>query len=508
MKRDESGSLETGEGVRAANKKLVCLLVALAVFGIILAVPLPDAPVGEKAGAAALTSQGKAALAVLAMAVTLWVTEAMPFAVTGLLAMVMLTLTNAGGEASRLDNFTKLVQWGFGDKIVMFFIGVLLFSAAVNRTGLLRRLTTVLLFRIGHSPKTIILAFLTVGALASMWITDMAVAAILLPIGMSILKQANVRKLRSNFGRALMISCAWGPLIGGIATPAGCGPNPLTISFLADEGIQFSFLQWMALGVPAMVMMIPCAWLTLLRCFPLEKISLRVSEEEAQARTRALGRFTFKEGMTLGVMLLAVVLWVSKPLFDRLAGGSSFLSIHFVAVACGCLLFLPKLGVLTWREAQEDIDWGGLILVLAGLSLGLAVKNTGAAKWLATLAFAKVGVLHPVFQIFLVVLGVCVLKVVFSSNTVTGAIMVPLMIALSREIGADVRLLAIPAGITASLAFILVTSTPTNVLPYSAGYFSIRDMAKAGIWMTVWASLCVTVSIVLMGRFAGIEVFG
>ena len=506
MKGEDAQELTAREAQRAANRKLLFLVIGMAVFGVILM--LPTRTVGGAGGADAvtLTAQGKASLAVLAMAVILWVTEALPFPVTGLLAIVMLTVTNAGSKASRLENFEEFVRSGFGNPIVMFFIGVLVFSAAVNRTGLLRRFTTVLLFRVGHSPKTIILGFLSVGALASMWITDMAVAAILLPIGVAVLRQARVEKLKSNFGRALMISCAWGPLIGGVATPAGCGPNPLTIKFLAEAGIEFSFGQWMLLGVPAMLLMIPCAWLTLLKCFPLEEVDLRLPKAEANARN--LGRFTFKEGMALGVMVLAISVWVGKPLIEKLAGGRSFLSIEFVAVACACLLFLPKIGVLTWKEAQEEIDWGGLVLVLAGLSLGLAAFKTGAATWLATLAFGELGALHPIFQVFLVVLGVSLLKVAFSSNTVTGTIMVPLMIALAKQINSDVRLLAIPAGITASLAFILVTSTPTNVIPYSAGYFSIRDMAKAGIWMTIWASGCVTISIVLMGRFAGIEVFG
>jgi len=99
---------------------------------------------------------------------------------------------------------------------------------------------------------------------------------------------------------------------------------------------------------------------------------------------------------------------------------------------------------------------------------------------------------------------VSLMKVMFSSNTVTGVIMVPLLIALAKNLDLDPALVAIPAGITASLAFILVTSTPTNVIPYAAGYFSIQDMAKAGLIMTVASSACVTVSICVMGRLFGI----
>ena len=484
------------------NRKILYSIVALLAFLIVLVLPLPSSIQAGDGTVVALSPAGQASLAVLALAVILWMTEAIPFPVTGMIAIVLLTVTRAG-------EYRTLVKEGFGHDIVLFVLGVMIFSSAINRSGLLRRVTTYLLFHFGHSPKTFILAFLTVGALASMWISDMAVAAILLPVGVGILRQADLKKRESNFGRALMIACAWGPLVGGVSTPAGCGPNPLTIGYLRDlAGIDISFVTWMMLGVPAMVLMIPCAWLTLLRCFPLEPVNLSVSEEELKAKIAELGPFNAREGLSLTFLTLAVMLWVGKPLLDKWTGGATaYMSISFVALLCSCLFFLPRIEVLTWKQAEEEIDWGGLILILTGLSLGTAIYHTGAARWLATLAFAKIGLLHPVVQVFLVVFGVALMKVLFSSNTVTGVIVVPLLIALSKQIGVPSALLAIPAGITASLAFILVTSTPTNVVPYSSGYFSIGDMARAGLWMTVWASACVTASIVLMGHVVGIRVF-
>ena len=306
-----------------------------------------------------------------------------------------------------------------------------------------------------------------------------------------------------------MIACAWGPLIGGIATPAGCGPNPLTVGYLKDlAGIDISFGRWMILGLPAACLMVPFAWLTLLKCFPLEAVDIRISEDEARERIAELGKFRLREGLSLGILGLAVLLWLGKPLLDQWTGGATgFLSISFVALACSCLFFLPKLEMLTWAEAEEEVEWGGIILIVTGLSLGSAIYDTGDAQWLSMVAFSKIGLIRPAGQVFLVVLGVSLMKVMFSSNTVTGVIVVPLLIALSRQIGVDAALLAIPAGITASLAFILVTSTPTNVIPYSSGYFSIGDMVKAGPWMTIWSSICVTATITAVGHLAGVHVF-
>ena len=222
-------------------RKLLCAAAAAGALALILLLPRPADIVNDDQ-IISLSSQGKATLAVLAMAVILWMTEAVAFPVTGLLAVVVLVMTGAA-------SFEEAVRDGFGSHIILFFIGVLIFSAAIAETSLLRRLTTLLLYHLGHKPRAMILVILVVGALLSGWITDMAVAAVLLPVGMSILKDAKLRPMESNFGKALMISCAWGPLIGGVATPAGCGPNPLTMEYMRDLAkVEFSFLDWMAVG--------------------------------------------------------------------------------------------------------------------------------------------------------------------------------------------------------------------------------------------------------------------
>lgn len=480
------------------RRKALFLLLAVAAMDIILLLPTPG-PIDTGTQTIMLTVQGKAALAVLVAAVLLWVSEALPFAVTGLAAMVMMVVTRAAP-------FTTLVRDGFGNHIILFFIGVLIFSAAIGHTKLMSRIAALALYKLGHSPRLIVLAFLTVGMLLSGWITDMAVAAMLYPIGLGLLRGAGLKPLQSNFGRALMIACAWGPLIGGISTPAGCGPNPLTIGFLKDlAGVDFSFWQWMAIGYPAALLMLPLGWLVLLKIFPLEKVDLAISEQDYIARKAELGPLTRQEIITLVIFVIMVTLWIAAPFIQQWTGGAiDYLGISFVATACACLFFLPGFDVLSWREAEADISWGGIILIVTGLAMGMTIYTTGAAAWTAWVAFSWIGALHPVLIVFVIVLGVSLMKVMFSSNTVTGIIVVPLLIALARTLGLNPVLLAIPAGITSSLAFILVTSTPTNVIPYAGGYFSIGDMAKAGLWMTVVSSAAVTLSIAVIGPLLGL----
>jgi sodium-dependent dicarboxylate transporter 2/3/5 len=142
-------------------------------------------------------------------------------------------------------------------------------------------------------------------------------------------------------------------------------------------------------------------------------------------------------------------------------------------------------------------------LIVAGISLGLMVYETGAARWVGLGMLGQFEFVPALLQPFVIVLVVASLHLLFASNTVTGTIIMPILIALAQDIGVDVWTIAGPAAFTSSLAFILVTESPANVVPYSGGYFSIRDMAKAGVWMTLAAAVCVSIAIVGVGQIVG-----
>ena len=174
---------------------------------VVYALPTPT-PLEQHGETIVLTVNGKACLAVLAFAVTLWVTEALPFAVTSLFVLLLIPVFG-------IADYPTVVAAGFGNPIITFFIGVLILSSGFARSGLGTRLVLHVLRLFGTRTDRVLLGFLTVGAMLSMWITDMAVAAILLPLGVGVLRDAHLEPRKSNFGRALMIACAYGPLIGG-----------------------------------------------------------------------------------------------------------------------------------------------------------------------------------------------------------------------------------------------------------------------------------------------------
>lgn len=474
-------------------RQIIVIAVAL---GLMLLIHfLPTAPEVEFYGlSAVMTTQGKDVLAVMAFCILLWITESIPFTATALLGLVLLPLFGVY-DGDITAQFSQLVKDGFGNKTILFLLGVMIMAAGIIKSGLDRRIALSILRLFGNRPRYLLLGFLTTGCLLSMWLTDMAVAAILLPVGLGILKLAGCRPLQSNFGRGLMIAVAWGPLFGGIATPAGTAANPVALGFLSElAGIELTFGQWMIVGVPTALLLVPCGWLLLLLFFPPEIDEIPMSKDAITKELQALGPLTSNPDQIKAIIIpvVAIILWVGFPHID----------MAWVALGICLLLFLPYIGFLNWKEAENQAQWGGLVLVAAGLGLGMAAHKTGVATYIAYTALGNIiGPLPEFIRLAVISWITAIMHALFSSNTLTGSIIAPLIIPLARALGTDVWATLAPAAFTSSLAFILVTEGPTSIIAHNSGYFTIKDFAKAGIAMTVVAGLVLAISLTIFLRF-------
>jgi sodium-dependent dicarboxylate transporter 2/3/5 len=300
-----------------------------------------------------------------------------------------------------------------------------------------------------------------------------------------------------------MIACAWGPIIGGIMAPSGAGPNPLAIGFMREmAGVELTFIGWMTFGVPAGLLILVPTWAVLMLFFKPEISHLTKTRDELRAEYDALPAPDREEKVTMVVFALTVFLWLTTPLWENLLGIR--IPISMPVLLTGALFFFPGVGSTAWKTVEEEISWSSIVLIVSGISLGMVLYQAGAAEWLALLFLGGVGNVHPFVLVLLVVLVVSFIKIFLSSNTVTATIIIPIMITLSTALGIDTLSITVPAALTTSMAFILVTSTPTNVIPYSAGYFSIRDMAISGTVMTLVAAPIVAATIFIVGRFTGL----
>jgi len=324
-----------------------------------------------------------------------------------------------------------------------------------------------------------------------------------MPLARSIAEEEHLEPGKSRFGKALFIAVAWGALIGGAGSPAGGGANSLAIGFVRDMlGTEITFAGWMLYGVPCMLLLILPAWWILMTFFKPEIKSIQRSSEDLRRDYASLPKMTHNERSTMVIFLLTVVLWlVSKPLGDVLGFK---IPTSLPAILGACLFFFPGVTDIRWKDVESDISWSGILLIATGISLGMLVYESGAAQWLAMLLLGNIGTLPVLVQIISVILIVSILKLGLSSNTVTATVVIPIMIAVAGQLGLSPLGIVMPAAMTLNIAFILVTSTPTSVIPYSTGYFSIADMAKSGTVMTLIAAPIMTASIYLVGKLAGI----
>ena len=492
MTSTPTASLASSERGRALT-----ILAAILLMLVVHWLPEP-APLERAGDVIALTPNGKACLAILAFAITLWVTEAIPFAVTALFVLLLVPIFG-------IADYATTVRAGFGNPLITFFIGVLFLSTGFTRSGLGTRLVLHMLRVVGTRTDRVLLGFLVIGAMLSMWITDMAVAAVLLPLGVGVLKDAGLKPLQSSYGRALDDLLRLRspdrrhrdpgrrrrqPGRGGLPARAGRGGHLVR----ALDGVRVPGRDSHDPGLLAD----PAA-----RVSAGDRPPAAGAEGDRRPDRGARQRPTRLEIWTVAVFAGTITTWLTTPLLAQWSGGLIDPPTQAVALGGGLLLFLPGLRVLVWKEAQRDMDWGGVVLIVAGLSLGVMVFETGAARWLAQVMLGRLADVPGVLQPFVIVLVVAALHMLFSSNTVTGAIIMPILIALAQDLGLDVWTIAAPAAFTSTLAFILVTESPTNVLPYSAGYFSIRDMAKVGIVMTFGAAACVTIAVVGVRALGG-----
>ncbi len=475
-------------------KSYASILAAFAVMLLIMKAPVPEALLTS--GTASLTEMGRASLGVLIFCLVLWITEPMPFHITGLFGLILITLF-------KVDTFAEAVKTGFGNDTVVFFIGVLALSAVITNSGLGKRISMLILSRTGNKTSSILLGFLIVGTLLSMWVTDMAVAAMLMPLARAMLEEQKLEPKKSNFGKALMIACAWGPIIGGIGTPAGAGPNQLAIGFISEmAGVEISFLDWMVYGVPCALLLIVPSWLVLMLFFKPEIQYLDKTKEQIQEEFKNYPRMSRNEMSTLAVFAVTIILWVSSSWLSGVLGIK--IPTSMPAILGACLLFLPGVTDLKWSEVEKDISWSGILLIATGVTLGMEIYTSGAAEWLSMLLLGGIAEMGPLLQIFMILIIISFLKVGLSSNTVTATVIIPIMIVMAQQFGLPMMGIVVPASLTLSLAFILVTSTPTNVIPYSAGYFNISDMAKAGTVLTLISSAILAVAIYVIGTLTGI----
>ena len=428
------------------------ILVAFSVLAVFLVSPSPSG----------ISHEGWLMIGILLMAIILWITTPIPIAVTGFLIMVMQPVVGAAKAEE--------VFHSFGNQAVFFLIGVFIIAGAVEKHGLHRRIALKFLGRFEKSPRAFTFGIMLASAFLSFIMPAHGVAALLLPIVVSILIAMKAIPRQSNFGKVSMLAIAYGCSIGSLGTPIGGARNALAIGILANEGIRISFLEWMKYSMPVVVMAIPAVWLILQVAFPIEVRDVSDARREIEKQVGEMGSMKRDEWVVSAVLAITAILWIffSSP---------EYLGLGVVALLGSALLFFT--GSISWEDVEKRVPWGIILLYGGAITLGVGMNSTGAGSWIAGAMLNAAG-----NNIYLVILSLILFTVLLTnvmSNVGAVATLLPIALGVASEFsGISPLLAAMIVALSGGFAFLLVISTPANAITYSSGYFSTRDLLKAG----------------------------
>jgi sodium-dependent dicarboxylate transporter 2/3/5 len=370
----------------------------------------------------------------------------------------------------------------FGNQAVFFLIGAFILAAAVEKHGLHRRIALRFLRFFEKSPRTFTFGIITSCALLSFVMPEHGVAALFLPIIVSILIAMKIVPRQSNFGKISMLSVAYGCSIGSLGTLIGGARNPLTVEILANlqEPITVTFFDWMIYSIPVVLICLPIIWLVLQFSFPIEIKDISLAKNEIKKQVKTQGKISKKELTVLGILMLTVFLWI-------VYSSHIYFGLGVIAIIGSILLFVT--GSIKWEDIEKRVPWGIILLYGGAITLGAGILSTEAGTWLSNQIFYLVG-----NNIYLVILGLIVFTILLTnimSNIGAVAILLPIGFSIATGIdGISPLLASMLIALSGGLAFMLVIATPGNAITYSSGYFSTRDLLKSGIIANI---ICIAV---------------
>ena len=312
-------------------------------------------------GSEELSHEGITALGVLGMASILWISNTLPFGVTGLLALVMLVLLGVSDMAS--------VFVGFSNSSVIFVITVFCLTAAVMNTKLTLRLINKLLRWAGSSAEKLVLAYMAAAALLSSVMSNVPVTVLFLGLAQPVLKAVGAKPGSSRLGKCLMIGIPFAAVNGGMATPAGSSFNVLAMGvFESIAGKPLTFLQWMAVGLPTAIVATLVCWICLVKIFKPEAINEECSASIREEAENA-GKISAYEKKVLFMLVAMPVLWILGTWFPAL-------DVTVVSIIGFVVMFMPGINILTWKQFEESVPWNIILMFGAILSLGTIREYT------------------------------------------------------------------------------------------------------------------------------------
>ncbi len=448
--------------------------LVLAIIAFILGMTLPIE---------GLSQQGTMALFTLIGAVCLWVCGTLPLAISGLGCMLVLIVTGVGTANEVVGNFMNTA--------VLFLIYCFAFGTVFKKTSVSKKVVGAILRLSKGNSKTIALGFMMISCILSFFMHNLAVIAIMMPIGVEILETLEQEKIKSNIGKCLMIGLPIAAMVGGAGTPIGASMNVLVIGMVESmTGQVINFGQWTMLAAPIAIICTWASYFALTRIYKPEtldpeRVKLLVADFDT------LPKMTGREIYTMIVLIVSVILmilgtWV--PALTILNVGLGFLVVAT----------LPGIQLLTWKELVDDVSWEAFIMFGTVNALVGSLLSTGAVAWLSTVLSSSVGGMPVVVILLLFGLITQVLHALCPVGTALSAMVFPAFAAVAVGTGAiPVAVVALICAFGFGVQYIIPINLPF-IITMGTGYYDTKHSILPGIFpavvmivlMAVWFPFC------------------
>lgn len=453
-KDDDLNQLEHATNFSIATKKAWVIIAISVIVCVGLYFVLPYEPNIKKG------------LCLLLFVAILWLSEAIHISITALLIPVLAILIGIG-KVDKDGNFTALsiksALSSFANPTIYLFFGGFALATALHIQKLDRKIAHKIISLSGSNLGYAAVALSVVTAGLSMWISNTATAAMMLPLALGLLSSVDREKDRNTFVFVLL-AIAFSASIGGLGTMVGSPPNAIV-----SAALGLDFMGWMKIGLPVMIILFPLMLIILYFVF---KPNLNVKIEINQTDEIP---WTTKRKVTMIVFICTAFLWIfSKPL-SQMTG--IVISDAFVALAATSAIGI--LGLASWKEIGDGTDWGILVLFGGGLTLSAILKDSGTSLVLGN-EVARIFGGSPTLALLFIVTLFILLLTEFTSNTASAALLVPVFASIATQVGLPEESLVVIIGLGASCAFMLPVATPPNAIVFGTGYIKQREMMKAG----------------------------
>ncbi len=485
--------------------------ISIVLFVTMIVLMLPQTAFGI----AGLTVIQQRMIAIFVFAALMWILEGVPAWVTSVLIIVVMLFTVSDSAIATLIDpqyysgvdvekvtikgvdtiqMTGLIPYkdiiaAFADPVVMLFMGGFILALVASKSGVDVTLARYMLKPFGTNAKVVLLGFMLVTAVFSMFVSNTATAAMMLTFLAPVFRSLPEKE----HGRvALALAIPIGCNIGGIATPIGTPPNGIALGALKDSGVDISFLDWVVMMTPLMLVILVIAWLLLTRMYKFNSKNIEfniVGGAQKGWRTNAI----------YVIMVITIALWCGEKIF----GINSYVVALFPVGA------FTALGIVD-SEDIKHIDWAVLWMVAGGFALGTGMKQSGLAKAMVD------SIPFDTFPVLIVLVGaglLCWTLSTFISNSASSALLVPILITVGEGMKdqlagiGGVTTLVVSVALCASFAMALPISTPPNAIAYSTGLVNTKQMAKVGLIMGVISMILGYGLLIILGSLGVMDKF-